>query len=103
MATSSGGRSSRSGPRPLRQARKRRRRKMRLDNEFTMPRRAMIGLALIVLFTPGMGRPMQKTEKAIDAEARNKEIVRAGFDAWRNGAGGLFDLLAPDARWTIVG
>jgi ketosteroid isomerase-like protein len=76
---------------------------MRLKNEATMLRRAAIGLALIFLFTftSGMERPMQ--EKAKDAEARNREIVRARFDAWRNGTGGVFDLLAPDAKWTIVG
>jgi len=36
-------------------------------------------------------------------EERNKQIIRAGFDAWRNGTGGVFDLLAQDASWTIVG
>jgi uncharacterized protein len=74
-----------------------------MKSETTMLRRALIGLALILLFTTGMGRPMQTTEKAKDAEARNKEIVRAGFEAWRNGTGGVFNLLAPDAKWTIVG
>ncbi len=38
-----------------------------------------------------------------DVEARNKQAVQAGFDAWRNGTGNIFDLLAPDAQWTIVG
>lgn len=46
---------------------------------------------------------MQATEKTKDAEARNKEIVRTGFDAWRKGTGNVFDLLTPDAKWTIVG
>ncbi len=36
-------------------------------------------------------------------EARNKQIIEAAFEAWRNGTGGPFDLLAADARWTIVG
>jgi hypothetical protein len=37
-------------------------------------------------------------------EIRNKQAVHAAFDAWRNGlAGNVFDLLAPDAKWTIVG
>jgi uncharacterized protein len=76
---------------------------MRIKSETTMLRRALIGLALISLFTTGMGRPMQTTEKTKDAEARNKEIVQAGFDAWRDGTGGVFNLLAPDAKWTIVG
>ena len=38
-----------------------------------------------------------------DVETRNKQIVQAGFDAWRNGTGSVFDLLAQDAKWTIVG
>jgi hypothetical protein len=39
-----------------------------------------------------------------DTETRNKQDVHAAFDAWRNGtAGNVFDLLVPDANWTIVG
>ena len=36
-------------------------------------------------------------------EAENKQVVQRAFDAWAAGDGGVFDLLAPDARWTIVG
>ncbi|KAM3092064.1 nuclear transport factor 2 family protein [Phormidesmis sp. 146-12] len=36
-------------------------------------------------------------------EQRNKEIVRQYFDGWRNGTGNFFDLLAPEATWTITG
>ena len=36
-------------------------------------------------------------------ETQNKQIVQAGFDAWRNGTGGVFDLLEQDTKWTIVG
>ena len=36
-------------------------------------------------------------------ETRNKQIVQAGFNAWRNGTGGVFDLLEKGAMWTIVG
>lgn len=36
-------------------------------------------------------------------EARNKEIIQAGFDAWRAGTGRVFDLLAPDVKWTVLG
>jgi hypothetical protein len=38
-----------------------------------------------------------------DVGVRNKEAIRAGFEAWRNGTGNVFDLLALDAKWTIVG
>jgi ketosteroid isomerase-like protein len=34
---------------------------------------------------------------------KNKEAIRTAFDGWRNGTGNVFDLLLPDARWTIVG
>jgi uncharacterized protein len=40
---------------------------------------------------------------AIDVEQRNKQQIQAAFDAWRNGTGGVFNLLADDAQWTIVG
>jgi len=42
-------------------------------------------------------------DREAEMETTNKEIVKAGFEAWRNGTGSLFDLLEPDARWTIVG
>jgi len=38
-----------------------------------------------------------------DVESHNRQLVQAGFEAWRNGTGGVFDLLAADAKWTIVG
>jgi ketosteroid isomerase-like protein len=38
-----------------------------------------------------------------DVETKNKEAIRAGFNAWRDGTGSVFDLLTPDAKWTIVG
>jgi len=38
-----------------------------------------------------------------EVESRNKQIVKEAFDEWAAGTGGVFDLLAPDARWTIVG
>ena len=36
-------------------------------------------------------------------EARNKEIVLAGFEAWKAGTGSPYELLADDVEWTIVG
>jgi ketosteroid isomerase-like protein len=38
-----------------------------------------------------------------ETQARNKQLVRAAFDAWAAGAGSPFDLLADKATWTIVG
>jgi ketosteroid isomerase-like protein len=43
------------------------------------------------------------SESYTPTEARNLEAVRAAFEAWRDGRGSPFDLLAEDARWTIVG
>ena len=36
-------------------------------------------------------------------QERNKALVQASFDNWRSGTGSPFDLLAPNAVWTIVG
>jgi uncharacterized protein len=33
----------------------------------------------------------------------NKALVQASFERWESGTGGPFELLAPDAEWTIVG
>ena len=33
----------------------------------------------------------------------NAAIVRAAFDAWRDGRGSVFDLLADDVEWTVAG
>jgi ketosteroid isomerase-like protein len=42
-------------------------------------------------------------QAAESIEARNKEVIHASFQAWRDGTGRVFDLLAADAKWTIVG
>jgi len=38
-----------------------------------------------------------------DTEARNRDIVQGGLEAWAAGTGSPYDLLADDATWTIVG
>lgn len=38
-----------------------------------------------------------------DVEEKNRRAVEAGFDKWRRATGSIFDLLASDAKWTIVG
>lgn len=38
-----------------------------------------------------------------DTAQSNASAVRASFAAWTAGTGGPFDLLAPEATWTIVG
>jgi ketosteroid isomerase-like protein len=37
------------------------------------------------------------------SETENKQIIQQAFAAWAAGTGGVFDLLAQDATWTIVG
>lgn len=37
------------------------------------------------------------------SETENKQFIRQAFEAWAAGTGGVFDLLTPDATWTIVG
>jgi len=34
-------------------------------------------------------------------EESNKALVQASFDRWKSGTGGPFELLIPDAEWTI--
>lgn len=33
----------------------------------------------------------------------NREVVEAAFEAWAQGTGSVFDLLADDCTWTITG
>ncbi|MCC8362666.1 nuclear transport factor 2 family protein [Lysobacter sp. A6] len=36
-------------------------------------------------------------------EDANRKLISNAFDRWRDGTQSIFDLLADDARWTIVG
>lgn len=38
-----------------------------------------------------------------DAEARNLATVRTSFDAWREGVGGPWEIIADDVVWEITG
>lgn len=40
---------------------------------------------------------------AADSALDNKKIVEQAFNNWRNGSGTPFDLMSPDASWTIMG
>jgi uncharacterized protein len=55
-------------------------------------------LALVTIFIGGAA-----VAGDFAKEDRNKAIVQASFDRWKSGTGGPFELLAPDAEWTIVG
>ena len=42
-------------------------------------------------------------QSAQSEEERNRALVANGFQAWANGTGSPYDLLAEDASWTITG
>lgn len=44
-----------------------------------------------------------KNAKQGSIQDSNKAAVAASFERWRNGTGGPFELLVPEAEWTIVG
>lgn len=60
-----------------------------------------------LLVAAGTSIPLQAIDASaamnIETESSNKERVRAAFQAWSDGTGGPFALLADDAQWTIVG
>lgn len=61
-------------------------------------RNLLIALAFVVAIAPA-----QASTTASTAEIRNENLVREAFERWAAGSGSVFDLLAPDVRWTIHG
>jgi uncharacterized protein len=59
------------------------------------------GVALVAFLALGVEVVMNAAVD--DVQARNKQAIAAGFDAWRNGTSSIFDRLDPEASWTIVG
>jgi uncharacterized protein len=49
------------------------------------------------------GRNLMADAAAKSIQEINKAVVAASFDRWRSGTGGPFELLVPEAEWTIVG
>jgi hypothetical protein len=62
---------------------------------------------VVIAFAAGAGLLLSAqnamAHSANTEEARNRTLIQRAFDAWRNGTGGPYDLLAEDARWTITG
>ncbi|MGR4975192.1 nuclear transport factor 2 family protein [Pseudomonas sp. LARHCG127] len=54
-------------------------------------------LALFLVFSTNNVWASENTQHA------NTELVRQAFANWKQGKGGVFDLLAPDATWTVAG
>lgn len=61
----------------------------------------MLRAALHALLIAGLA--LQAMAQDNEMETSNKQAIQTAFDAWRNGTGSPFDLLADDATWTIVG
>jgi hypothetical protein len=59
-------------------------------------------VAIAIAYANG-GSTVSKAETNSVTVSSNEALVKAGFDRWRAGAGGPFELLADDAHWTIVG
>jgi ketosteroid isomerase-like protein len=50
----------------------------------------------------GLTAPSASAQSSAEQE-RNRALVQRGFDAWRDGTGSPYDILADDANWTIMG
>ncbi|AMJ67809.1 nuclear transport factor 2 family protein [Hymenobacter sp. PAMC 26628] len=57
------------------------------------------GVALAAVCLPALARAQTPTA----TEARNKQLIRQTFAKWTQGKGTLYDLLAPNAQWTLTG
>ncbi|UIJ46297.1 nuclear transport factor 2 family protein [Sphingomonas cannabina] len=54
--------------------------------------------ACTLVLAPGHANAQQASETE-----RNRALVARGMEAWADGTGSPYDLLADDARWTITG
>ncbi|ETR77586.1 hypothetical protein X566_08005 [Afipia sp. P52-10] len=72
-----------------------------IGNATAVARDLLIALAFIVAVTPAHARTAAVPTAEI--EAQNEAIVRQAFEGWGAGRGNVFDLLSPNARWTIHG
>jgi uncharacterized protein len=65
-------------------------------------RNLMVAWAFLLTLATGGGIMSAQTTSAI-IETRNKATIERSFNAWRDGTGSPYDLLADNATWTIVG
>jgi ketosteroid isomerase-like protein len=49
------------------------------------------------------GSPNVNAAESKSVAESNNLLIQSSFDRWRAGTGGPFELLAPDATWTITG
>ena len=62
-------------------------------------RRGLAGLIAATL----LSAPALAADTAAATEEQNTVLTRAAFEAWRAGTGTVFDLLDPQAVWTVAG
>lgn len=65
--------------------------------------RNLVLVPVVLTLTTQLGGVVMAQSNIGITESRNKAIVEASFNAWRDGTGSPFDLLTNDATWTIVG
>jgi uncharacterized protein len=70
-----------------------------------MSTRSLPGKILCVLIGVAIGlTAMNGTASAqADLAEKNRQTVKITLEKWRRGSGSIYDLLASDAKWTIVG
>jgi ketosteroid isomerase-like protein len=57
---------------------------------------------VLAIATAGIAAAPASAQRTTEEE-RNQALVQRGFDAWRDGTGSPYDILADDANWTIMG
>ena len=57
----------------------------------------------VVIAAAMLGAPALATDTSSTIEKENTALTRAAFEAWRAGTGTVFDLLDPQAVWTVAG
>jgi ketosteroid isomerase-like protein len=57
---------------------------------------------VVIIVTTGLTAPSALAQNGAEQE-KNRALVQRGFDAWRDGTGSPYDILADDAKWTITG
>ena len=67
------------------------------------PNRRVILLTLLTAAFAGCNKALNAAEPERNSTEANRAVVRDAFDKWRAGQGSPFDLLLPEAEWTIVG
>ena len=58
-----------------------------------------LGMALAATCLPAL----VEAQKPTAVETKNKQLVQLAFANWAKGQGTLYDLLTPDAHWTLTG